>query len=120
MAAARPRFRGSQVGLAGESRSRGGYGLRWWAWAALRGDFPRFPGQTGQGACSLAVAGNELVDVRRRGKITEKARDGRGRDAIWEIPVETVMAAQSDLVQPVARFNPRLVKMAPAGERPED
>ena len=31
-----------------------------------------------------------------------------------------VMAAQSDLVQPVARFMPRLVKMAPAGERPED
>ena len=34
--------------------------------------------------------------------------------------IETVMAAQADLVQPVARFDPRLVKMAPAGERPED
>jgi tRNA-splicing ligase RtcB len=31
-----------------------------------------------------------------------------------------VMAAQADLVEPVARFEPRLVKMAPAGERPED
>ena len=31
-----------------------------------------------------------------------------------------VMAAQRDLVEPVARFNPRIVKMAPAGERPED
>ena len=30
------------------------------------------------------------------------------------------MAAQADLVEPVARFDPRLVKMAPAGERPED
>ena len=34
--------------------------------------------------------------------------------------IETVMAAQADLVQSVARFDPRLVKMAPAGERPED
>jgi tRNA-splicing ligase RtcB len=30
------------------------------------------------------------------------------------------MAAQQDLVTVVARFEPRLVKMAPAGERPED
>ncbi len=34
--------------------------------------------------------------------------------------IETVMAAQTDLVEVVARFEPRLVKMAPAGERPED
>jgi tRNA-splicing ligase RtcB len=34
--------------------------------------------------------------------------------------IESVMAAQADLVEPVARFDPRLVKMAPAGERPED
>jgi tRNA-splicing ligase RtcB len=31
-----------------------------------------------------------------------------------------VMDAQKDLVTIVARFDPRLVKMAPAGERPED
>ncbi len=30
------------------------------------------------------------------------------------------MAAQQDLVEVVARFDPRLVKMAPAGEQPED
>jgi hypothetical protein len=30
------------------------------------------------------------------------------------------MAAQSDLVEPLARFEPRLVKMAPSGEPPED
>ena len=29
-------------------------------------------------------------------------------------------AAQHDLVTVVAKFEPRLVKMAPAGERPED
>ena len=31
-----------------------------------------------------------------------------------------VMAAQADLVAPVARFDPRLVKMCPAGHQPED
>ena len=34
--------------------------------------------------------------------------------------IEAVMAAQSDLVRRVAKFTPRLVKMAPEGERPED
>jgi len=30
------------------------------------------------------------------------------------------MAAQADLVEPLALFHPRLVKMAPGSERPED
>lgn len=34
--------------------------------------------------------------------------------------IHEVMAAQSDLVDVVGRFDPKLVKMAPAGERPED
>jgi tRNA-splicing ligase RtcB len=34
--------------------------------------------------------------------------------------IDVVMAAQTDLVEKVARFFPSLVKMAPAGERPED
>ncbi len=34
--------------------------------------------------------------------------------------IDAVMAAQSDLVEVLARFDPKLVKMAPAGERPED
>ncbi len=34
--------------------------------------------------------------------------------------IETVMAAQAGLVETVARFDPRLVRMAPSGERPED
>jgi tRNA-splicing ligase RtcB (3'-phosphate/5'-hydroxy nucleic acid ligase) len=34
--------------------------------------------------------------------------------------IETVMAAQEDLVEKIARFDPKLVKMARAGERPED
>jgi tRNA-splicing ligase RtcB len=34
--------------------------------------------------------------------------------------IHDVMAAQSDLVDILGEFNPKLVKMAPAGERPED
>ena len=34
--------------------------------------------------------------------------------------IQEVMAAQSDLVEVIGEFNPRLVKMAPHGERPED
>lgn len=34
--------------------------------------------------------------------------------------IDMVMAAQMDLVEKVARFDPKLVKMAPAGEKPED
>ncbi|HEU4694967.1 MAG TPA: RtcB family protein, partial [Vicinamibacterales bacterium] len=34
--------------------------------------------------------------------------------------IDDVMAAQSDLVEPLARFDPRLVKMAPGSEPPED
>lgn len=34
--------------------------------------------------------------------------------------IEAVMDAQDDLVERLARFQPRIVKMAPAGERPED
>ena len=34
--------------------------------------------------------------------------------------IHQVMAAQSDLVEVLGQFNPKLVKMAPSGERPED
>jgi tRNA-splicing ligase RtcB len=34
--------------------------------------------------------------------------------------IEQVMAAQTDLVDVIARFDPRIVKMAPAGEKAED
>jgi tRNA-splicing ligase RtcB (3'-phosphate/5'-hydroxy nucleic acid ligase) len=34
--------------------------------------------------------------------------------------IEVVMAAQKDLVEKLARFDPKIVKMAHAGERPED
>ena len=34
--------------------------------------------------------------------------------------IHTVMAAQTDLVEVIGQFDPKLVKMAPHGERPED
>ncbi len=34
--------------------------------------------------------------------------------------IDEVMGAQSDLVDTLAQFDPKIVKMAPAGERPED
>ena len=34
--------------------------------------------------------------------------------------IDQVMASQSDLVEPLAKFEPRLVKMAPGAEPPED
>ncbi len=34
--------------------------------------------------------------------------------------IEGVMASQNDLVETLARFEPKMVKMAPPGERPED
>ena len=34
--------------------------------------------------------------------------------------IHSVMAAQSDLVEVLGQFDPKLVKMAPSGERPED
>jgi hypothetical protein len=38
------------------------------------------------GKCPLAGARKRLVDIRNRDTIIETAHDGRGREAIWEIP----------------------------------
>ena len=45
-----------------------------------------------------------------------------GIDEVPEVykDIDDVMAAQADLVEPLARFEPRIVKMAPSGEPPED
>ena len=60
---------------------------------------------------------------------TKKLLKERGVDLLSagldEVPgvykdIHSVMAAQTDLVEVLGRFDPKLVKMAPAGERPED
>ena len=62
-------------------------------------------------AMAKRVNGHRLVDLRRH---------GCGVDGLLDDGFEEVMAAQSDLVERLARFEPRLVKMAPGSERPED
>ena len=72
---------------------------------------------------------------RKKAKSTYKWSDARPRleargvrvisAGIDEAPmvytnIKSVMDAQADLVEILARFDPKLVKMAPAGERPED
>jgi len=64
----------------------------------------------------------EWADVR---PLLEQRRVKLMSAGLDEIPmvykdIETVMAAQADLVEPIAHFQPRIVKMAPAGEAPED
>lgn len=64
------------------------------------------------------VWGNVNRELREKGVTVLSA-------GIDEVPgvykdIEQVMARQQDLVRPIARFDPKLVKMAPAGERPED
>jgi len=70
-------------------------------------------------------------EARRRFTVEDHARMTQGvecrkdQTVLDEIPgaykdIDEVMAAQRDLVEPLARFEPRLVKMAPAGEPPED
>ncbi|MCU0794391.1 MAG: RtcB family protein [Akkermansiaceae bacterium] len=60
---------------------------------------------------------------------TKKLLKERGVDLLSsgldEVPgvykdIHTVMAAQTDLVEVLGRFDPKLVKMAPAGEKAED
>ena len=62
-------------------------------------------------------------------KAAQRVLDERGvhllSAGLDEVPmvykdINAVMAAQADLVEPLARFDPKLVKMAPPGERPED
>jgi tRNA-splicing ligase RtcB (3'-phosphate/5'-hydroxy nucleic acid ligase) len=58
-------------------------------------------------------------------KATKGVECRKDADVIDETPmaykdIDAVMAAQSDLVEPLARFEPRLVKMAQSGEPPED
>jgi tRNA-splicing ligase RtcB len=82
-----------------------------------------------------AAHGAGRVMSRRRAKKTfrwpdvERYLDQRGvtllSAGIDEAPmvykdIDAVMAAQTDLVEPLACFEPSLVKMAPAGQRPED
>lgn len=75
-----------------------------------------------------AMSRTRAVETFGWGEVLPVLRE-RGVDLISagldEVPgaykdIHRVMAAQTDLVEVLARFDPRLVKMAPHGERPED
>ena len=78
-------------------------------------------------------AGRVMSRTQARNTFTWKmAKDWLDREGVTllsagldEVPmvyknIHDVMAAQNDLVEVLAQFDPKLVKMAPAGERPED
>lgn len=92
-------------------------------------------GKGSAAALDSAAHGAGRAMSRTQAKKTLRWREARGMldDAgvtllsagLDEVPmvykdIHAVMAAQSDLVAPLAAFHPRIVKMAPAGERPED
>lgn len=92
-------------------------------------------GKGGAGSLDSAAHGAGRVMSRKKAKESfrwnhvkptlEKAGVTLLSAGLDEVPgvykdIEQVMADQSDLVTKVARFDPKMVKMAPAGERPED
>jgi tRNA-splicing ligase RtcB len=92
-------------------------------------------GKGGAGSLDSAAHGAGRVMSRKKAKesfrwnhvkpVLEKAGVTLLSAGLDEVPgvykdIEQVMADQADLVAKVARFDPKMVKMAPAGERPED
>ncbi|MEO0474781.1 MAG: RtcB family protein [Planctomycetota bacterium] len=92
-------------------------------------------GKGGAGSLDSAAHGAGRVMSRKKAKenfrwnhvkpTLEKAGVTLLSAGLDEVPgvykdIEQVMADQADLVAKVARFDPKMVKMAPAGERPED
>ena len=65
------------------------------------------------------------VEVADREAATARVECRKDPGVLDETPmaykdIDAVMAAQADLVETLARFQPRIVRMAGAGERPED
>lgn len=79
----------------------------------------------GAGRVMSRTAAKKTLNWRKAQEVLAKAGVSLISAGIDEVPmvykdIDQVMAAQHDLVETLARFLPRLVKMAPAGERPED
>jgi hypothetical protein len=66
------------------------------------------------------VLGGDGADGPVRGSDASRCRGARHHPGFDYKDIDEVMAAQRDLVEPLARFDPRLVKMAPSGEPRED
>jgi tRNA-splicing ligase RtcB len=65
------------------------------------------------------------IQLERREPFALRARRTLISTGLDEVPIAyknicEVMAAQNDFVTVLGQFDPKLVKMAPSGERPED
>ena len=79
----------------------------------------------GAGRVMSRKAANETLSWRKANEVLQERGVTLISAGLDETPmvykdIHQVMAAQSDLVEVLGRFDPRLVKMAPSGERPED
>jgi tRNA-splicing ligase RtcB len=79
----------------------------------------------GAGRVMSRKAANESLKWEKAKRVLEAAHVHLISAGLDEVPmvykdIHAVMAAQADLVEVLGRFDPRLVKMAPSGERAED
>lgn len=75
--------------------------------------------QMSRTAASKSIRWSDVQPVLRRQRVKVISAGVDEAPKVYK-DIRSVMAAQADLVEPLAEFRPRLVKMAPAGERPED
>jgi len=79
----------------------------------------------GAGRVMSRKKANETFEWHKVNRVLKEAGVHLISAGLDEVPmvyknIHQVMAAQSDLVETLGQFNPKLVKMAPHGERPED
>lgn len=79
----------------------------------------------GAGRVMSRTAAKKTLDWRAAQDVLRRAGVELISAGLDEVPavykdIDQVMRAQDDLVEPIAKFQPRLVKMAPPGERAED
>ena len=79
----------------------------------------------GAGRCMSRTRANETLSWQDANALLRERGVTLISAGLDEVPacykdITSVMAAQADLVDILARFDPKLVKMSPSGERPED
>jgi len=79
----------------------------------------------GAGRCMSRTQAQHTLSWKEASAVLRERRVTLISAGLDEVPmvykdIHQVMAAQADLVEILGRFDPRLVKMAPSGERPED
>lgn len=72
-----------------------------------------------RGAARKTLRWAHVQSILRKHRVTVLSAGIDEAPAVYK-DIRRVMACQHDLVEPIAQFQPRLVKMAPDGERPED